>query len=224
MPACRQKPKTAWRRFYANQQTWAAVEEISRPSPGKMRRCQGPGRRLVWSGQLRVGGIRSDRQKKGRPSTPAVICVPASHQDSGTKTAAPNQVLQRRVKTRSPSAEEAESRPSCGLVLCTSSLSSTPLSRGTTLPPFRERGLEMTINAVPDFTMYPAGGNVKRCGQCVKVPHLDDMRLLATGGGGFGASHPHRQERRSERGRARHAYTRRHTRQRLDADANPDVP
>lgn len=38
--------------------------------------------------------------------------------DSGTNTAAPNQVLQERVRTRGPSAEEAESRPSCELVLC----------------------------------------------------------------------------------------------------------
>lgn len=41
----------------------------------------------------------------------------ASPSDSGAKTAAPNQVIQKRVRTRDPSTEEAESRPSCELVL-----------------------------------------------------------------------------------------------------------
>ncbi len=82
--------------------------------------------------------------RKGRPSTPPVICVPASRQYSGEKTAAPNQ-LQWRVRTRGPSAEEAESRPSCGLVLCKRLLVNGPCCGGSHLSLSGERGLESTF-------------------------------------------------------------------------------
>jgi hypothetical protein len=73
--------------------------------------------------------------------------------DSGTKTAAPNQVLQERVRTRGPSAEEAESRPSCELVLCNFLLINVlPVCRGWRYL-FRKRHPKMLFRTLVDYNM-----------------------------------------------------------------------
>ena len=68
---------------------------------------------IVWIGE----GCKIERATVD----PWLICipVPVSHIDSGSTD--PRRFMQQRVKTHSPSAEEADSRPRSGLVLCSSS-------------------------------------------------------------------------------------------------------
>jgi len=68
--------------------------------------------------RISIEGISAGNGKGDRRPLPWYQ-KPANHIDSGSMTAAPQKTTTfRRVRIRSQSVEEAESRPCCGLVLC----------------------------------------------------------------------------------------------------------
>src|SRR3954452_23703599 len=73
-------------------------------------------------------GVGESEQRRGneKGGHRDLITVPANREECGVKPAAPIQLSPWRVRIRSRSAEEAGSRPYCGLVLCTSSLKWLP--------------------------------------------------------------------------------------------------
>src|ERR1039458_2193669 len=99
-------------------------------------RLDGPssyGARIWGVGTATITG--EDKRRKGGRQPLLSMNVPASRRDSGSKAAAPNQTLQKRVRTCGRSAEEAGSRPCCGLVLCNFLLHyDSPVERGSRLP------------------------------------------------------------------------------------------
>jgi len=93
--------------------------------------------------------------------------------DSGTKTAAPNQVLQERVRTRGPSAEEAESRPFCGLILCKFLLVNGSLLQGIAFVSF-QRKKEATFPQRFRLEYAPEGGRCQWRGGRENYPMQDE--------------------------------------------------
>ena len=101
-----------------------------------------------------MGSEKVGRNKKRAAVDPSCHLRAREPWDSGAKTAAPNQVLQERVKTRDPSAEEAKSRPSCGLVLCNFLLLSiSPYAGDCLTTSFGKRHLKMSLHATNNYTM-----------------------------------------------------------------------